>query len=59
MALRLIAAGDALANHPQRGRSVGGGRRELVTVPPYLICYRVTDDRVEILTVRHGARRPI
>ena len=33
--------------------------RELATIPPYLIRYRVLDDRVLILRVRHGARRPL
>ena len=57
MALRLTAAGMSLADHPLRGRAIGGGRRELVTVPPYLIRYRVRGDTVEILAIRHGARR--
>jgi plasmid stabilization system protein ParE len=58
MALRLRAAGESLAEYPDRGRMIGGGRRELVTVPPYAIRYRVTRDRVEILSIRHGAQRP-
>ena len=57
MALRLLAAGTSLAEHPERGRAIGGGRRELVTVPPYLIRYWIKGATVEILAVRHGARR--
>jgi plasmid stabilization system protein ParE len=30
-----------------------------VTVWPYRIVYRVKPDRVEIVTIRHGARRPL
>jgi toxin ParE1/3/4 len=57
MALRLIAAGMSLAENPRRGRAIGGGRRELVAVPPYLIRYRIRGDTIEILAIRHGARR--
>ena len=57
MALRLIAAGASLADAPERGRLIGRGRRELATVPPYLIRYRVRDDVVEITALRHGARQ--
>lgn len=55
MALRLTAAGMSLAEHPLRGRAIGRGRRELVTVPPYLIRSRVQGDTVEI---SHPTRRP-
>jgi plasmid stabilization system protein ParE len=58
MASRLRTAGDGLATHPERGRAIGGGRRELLSVPPYLIRYKVSAGAVEILTIRHGARRP-
>lgn len=57
MARRLIEAGDSLARFPNRGRSTGDGRRELVTIPPYIIRYRVIDDAVFVLRVRHGARQ--
>ena len=56
MAERLIEAGDSLAEFPERGRPVGDDRRELVTITPYLIRYRVSGDTVVILRVRHGAR---
>lgn len=59
MAEALFTAGDSLVNFPHRGRSVSGtGMRELVSVSPYIIRYRVTDDQVIILRVRHSARRP-
>lgn len=53
---RLIAVADSLATFPNRGRDAGDGRREMTTVWPYVLRYRVTDDVVTILRVRHGAR---
>jgi plasmid stabilization system protein ParE len=57
MGLRLLAAGESLSRFPERGRPIGL-RRELVIVRPYVIRYRVLPDRVEILTIRHGAQAP-
>jgi len=56
---RLMAAGYSLAESPERGRTIRRGRRELTVVAPYLLRYRIEGDRVVILEVRHGARRPI
>jgi toxin ParE1/3/4 len=59
LAESLLAAGDSLVNFPHRGRPVRGtNMRELVTVSPYIIRYRVTADTVIILRVRLGSRRP-
>ena len=58
MALRLRVAGDSLSAQPLRGRAGRGGRRELVTVRPYIITYLVTEGVVEIIDIRHGARQP-
>lgn len=58
LAERLRAAAAALDRHPARGRLIGQGRRELTHVRPYLMRYRVEDDRVTILEVRHSARSP-
>jgi plasmid stabilization system protein ParE len=58
MALRLYRAGDSLSEFPNRGRPISKGRRELTIVYPYVIRYRVYGERVGILSVRHGARRP-
>jgi toxin ParE1/3/4 len=57
VAQRLFAAGESLANFPERGRPIGQ-RRELVVVRPYIIRYRVTTSRVDILAIRHGAQAP-
>ncbi len=55
----LLAAGDGLANFPYRGRQVpNSDLRELVTAYPYVIRYRIEDDSVVILRVRHTSRRP-
>ena len=56
LGVRLIAVADSLAIFPDRGRDVGEGRRERTTVWPYILRYRVVDDCVIILRVRHGAR---
>lgn len=59
LAERLIAAGNSLALFPHRGRPVPGtDMRELVSVTPYIIRYRIIRDEVVILRVRHSARRP-
>jgi toxin ParE1/3/4 len=58
IAARLIAVGNSLVKFPDRGRPVlGTDLREATVVYPY-IRYRVEGDRVLILRVRHGMRRP-
>lgn len=57
--VRFMNAAASLSEFPNRGRPVGDGlRREMVTVPPYVMRYRVADEHVYILGVRHGARLP-
>ncbi len=48
-----------LSDYPQTGRlgRLDGTRELVISNTPYLIPYRVKDDRVEILAVYHGARR--
>jgi addiction module RelE/StbE family toxin len=59
MAEALLAAGDSLVDFPHRGRPVRGtDMRELVSISPYIIRYRITGDTVVIRRVRHSARRP-
>jgi plasmid stabilization system protein ParE len=53
---RLIEAADSLAEFAERGRDAGLGRREMTTVWPYVLRYRVEMDQVVILRIRHGAR---
>lgn len=56
LADRLIELADSLAEFPDRGRDAGGGRREMTTIWPYILRYRVESDTVIILRIRHGAR---
>lgn len=58
LAERLVALADSLAEFSYRGRDAGDGRREMTTVWPYILRYRVRDDAVVILRIRHGAREP-
>ena len=53
----LVLTAEGLATHPHRGRRVEGAVRELVVVRPYLIRYRVTSNAVQIMRIKHGARR--
>jgi plasmid stabilization system protein ParE len=53
---RLITVADSLAEFSERGRDVGEGRREMTSVWPYVLRYRVEGDAVIILRIRHGAR---
>jgi addiction module RelE/StbE family toxin len=56
---KLVARGDALAKHPDRGRKLpeipGSGLRELV-VNHYRIVYRRTSNTIDVLTVFEGHR---
>ena len=54
---RLIAAGESLADFPNRGRPAADGVRELPTVAPYVIQYEVDDEVVSILRIKHGRQR--
>lgn len=58
--IRLKAAAESLAHFADRGRPAihGHGTRELTLVKPYLIRYAILPDRVEVVTIRHSARRP-
>lgn len=58
LANRLVALVDSLDEFSERGRLAGRGLRELTAVWPYIIRYRVTQDTVIILRIRHGAQEP-
>jgi toxin ParE1/3/4 len=59
VAASLLNAGSSLENYPYRGRIVPGtDKRDLVTVYPYIIRYRIVGSVVRILRVRHTARQP-
>ena len=55
LAVELVAACDRLEMFPERGRPGSvAGTRELTTVWPYVIVYRVRKDTIEILRIWHG-----
>jgi addiction module RelE/StbE family toxin len=56
--IRLRSAADSLAEFAERGRTSIHGTRELTLVRPYLIRYQIRGDRIEVVTIRHAARRP-
>lgn len=53
---RLLAVADSLAEFSERGRDAGDGRREMTTVWPYVLRYRIEGEAIIILRIRHGAR---
>ena len=53
---RIMRAGSGLALFPNRGRAVYGGFRELASLRPYVIVYKVELDVIRILRVWHGAQ---
>lgn len=60
MAVELVAACDRLETFPERGRpGLKRGTRELTTVWPYVIVYKVESGRIEIISIWHGRQRRI
>lgn len=56
---KLIASVAGLADFPKRGRPVpeiGKPNYRQIVHYPYRMIYRVDEDRVAVLTVRHGRR---
>ena len=53
----LRALGESLAEFPNRGRPAANGTREMTSVPPYVLGYRVERNEVRILSIRHGRRQ--
>ena len=57
MAVELIAACDRLEIFPERGRpGLRRGTRELTTVWPCVIVFRMTGKDIDILSIWHGAQ---
>jgi addiction module RelE/StbE family toxin len=52
------ATARLLSTNPFIGRpgSIEGTRELVISGTPYIVAYRVTDARVEVLFVQHGAR---
>lgn len=55
---RIDGSAALLAQNPFIGRvgDIAGTRELVVTSTPYIVAYRVADDRIELLFVQHGAR---
>lgn len=57
IAVQLLSACDRLEYLPERGRpGMIPGTREITTIWPYVIVYRVTAATVDILRIWHGAQ---
>lgn len=57
VAVQLVAACDRLEYLPERGRpGLVPGTREVTTVPPYIIVYRIKAGTVEIIRIWHSAQ---
>ena len=56
---RILDSVETLATFPERGRigRVQDTRDLVVPRTPYIVTYRVRNDIIRILRVRHGARR--
>ena len=56
---RILASIDVLERYPNAGRQgrVEGTRELVVTGTPFVVYYRLRKDRVEVLSVLHGARK--
>jgi toxin ParE1/3/4 len=59
LATRIVAVVEALREHPYLGRAgAEPGIRELVIGgTPYIVAYRIEEERVTISTIWHGAMR--
>jgi toxin ParE1/3/4 len=59
VAARILESVNLLAGHPHIGRSgrVIGTRELVVSGTPYVIPYRVKEDRLELIAVFHGRQK--
>jgi len=59
LAIRIVTVVEALRNYPHLGRAgARPGIRELIIGgTPYIVLYRVHDQRIVISNIRHGAQR--
>jgi toxin ParE1/3/4 len=57
VAVQILSACDRLEYFPKRGRpGATPGTREITSIRPFVIVYRIGDDVVEILRIWHGAQ---
>ena len=59
VAARILRSVEILATQPNMGRAgrVPGTRELVVPNTPYVVPYRVLNERVELIAVFHGARK--
>ncbi len=57
IAVQLLSACDRLDYLPERGKpGLVAGTREITSVWPYVIVYRIQGENVEIIRIWHGAQ---
>jgi toxin ParE1/3/4 len=56
---RIVAAVASLPGFPESGREGrrAGTRELIVAKTPFIVAYRIREDRIEVLRVMHGPRR--
>jgi len=56
----IVSALEQLQQFPELGRPTRrGSTRELVIAGlPYVCIYRIRDDRIEVIRIKHGAQEP-
>ncbi|WP_292062826.1 type II toxin-antitoxin system RelE/ParE family toxin [Brevundimonas sp. UBA7664] len=57
--MQFVSVAESLETFPERGRPIGRGRREVLVLKPYVMRYVLVSDEVRVLSIRHGARRPL
>jgi toxin ParE1/3/4 len=59
VASRILDSVELLATQPQMGRSgrIFGTRELVIPSAPYIIAYRIRDQRLELLAVFHGRQK--
>jgi len=57
--MRIFDQTELIVEHPHIGRAgrIKGTRELVVTNTPFIVTYRLKEDRAEVLAVFHGARR--
>ena len=58
VAQRIMHTIETIAEFPERGRPgrVPGTREVVIPRTPFLVAYRLSEDRFEVLRILHGAR---
>jgi toxin ParE1/3/4 len=56
---RIQASIDLLSDNPEAGRQgrLGGTREKVAPRTPYVVIYRLSHDKIEVLRILHGAQK--